>query len=68
MYARLKGVREEFVDKEVERTLNDIGLANKARSFPTQLSGGQKRKLSLGIAFIGGSKIVFLDEVKFKKQ
>ena len=62
MYARLKGVRPEFVDKEVERTLKDIGLESKARSYPTQLSGGQKRKLSLGIAFIGQSKIVFLDE------
>ncbi len=26
------------------------------------LSGGNKRKLSLGMALIGGSKIVFLDE------
>jgi ATP-binding cassette, subfamily A (ABC1), member 3 len=26
------------------------------------LSGGQKRKLSVGIALIGGSKVVVLDE------
>lgn len=26
------------------------------------LSGGQKRKLSVGIALIGGSKVVILDE------
>ena len=30
--------------------------------LPRHLSGGQKRKLSVGIAFIGGSRIVFLDE------
>ena len=27
-----------------------------------ELSGGNKRKLSLGMAIIGGSKIIFLDE------
>lgn len=27
-----------------------------------QLSGGNKRKLSLGMALIGKSKIIFLDE------
>ena len=31
-------------------------------SFPFDLSGGQKRKLSLGMSLIGGTKIVFLDE------
>ena len=28
----------------------------------TTLSGGMKRKLSVGMAFVGGSKVVFLDE------
>ena len=26
------------------------------------LSGGQKRRLSVGMAFIGGSKLILLDE------
>jgi ABC-type multidrug transport system ATPase subunit len=33
-----------------------------ARRFSKNLSGGMKRKLSVGIAFIGGSKVVLLDE------
>ena len=45
---------------EVERTIDVVGLRDRASYYPTQLSGGQKRKLSLGIAFIGQSKIVFL--------
>ena len=33
------------------------------RKKPTKiLNGGGKRKLSLGMALIGGSKVVFLDE------
>lgn len=30
--------------------------------FPVSLSGGMQRKLSVAIAFVGGSKVVVLDE------
>ena len=42
--------------------LRDIGLEDKRHSTVSTLSGGMKRKLSVGIAFIGNSKIVILDE------
>ena len=42
--------------------LRDIGLEDKQHSPVNTLSGGMKRKLSVGIAFIGGSKIIILDE------
>ncbi|ETO27513.1 ATP-binding cassette sub-family A member 3 [Reticulomyxa filosa] len=54
-----------LVPAEIDKTLNTCGLEDKKYYFPMQLSGGQKRKLSLGIAFIGGSQVVFLDEVTF---
>ncbi|KAJ8311158.1 hypothetical protein KUTeg_011297 [Tegillarca granosa] len=38
------------------------GLQSKADSLSKTLSGGQKRKLSVGIALIGGTKIIVLDE------
>lgn len=53
---------EQHLKDEVESTLVNVGIAEKRTSFPDQMSGGQKRKLSLGIALIGGSKVVFLDE------
>lgn len=39
-----------------------IGLTDKRQTQARALSGGMKRKLSVGIALIGGSKVVMLDE------
>lgn len=47
---------------EVMKTLRDIDLTDKANSSAKHLSGGQKRKLSIGIAVIGDPKIIILDE------
>lgn len=44
------------------RFLKDIGLENKRHELAGNLSGGMKRKLSVGMAFIAGSRIVILDE------
>jgi len=37
-------------------------VADKSKSMAYQLSGGNKRKLSVAIALCGGSKFVLLDE------
>lgn len=42
---------------EVTKTLKDIDLEDKADTFSKYLSGGQKRKLSVGIAIIGDPKV-----------
>lgn len=49
-------------EMEVMRTLRDIDLTDKANYSAKHLSGGQKRKLSIGIAVIGDPKIIILDE------
>jgi ABC-type multidrug transport system ATPase subunit len=63
-YACLKGVSKSCLKSEVNSFLDDIGLADKRHLLSTELSGGMKRKLSIAIALIGGSKLVILDEVK----
>ncbi|KAI6203529.1 ATP-binding cassette sub-family A member 1 [Aphelenchoides besseyi] len=61
-YGRLKGVPNSRLNHEVELFLKDIGLTDKRYALSNQLSGGMKRKLCIGIALIGGSKLVILDE------
>lgn len=62
LYCMFKGVPAERVQEEVTKTLKDVDLESKKDAYSKNLSGGQKRKLSVGIAMIGGSKLVLLDE------
>lgn len=62
LYAKLKGVPKETIQSEVEKTAVDCELINQMNMYSKNLSGGQQRKLSVGIALIGGSKVVVLDE------
>ncbi|GAM22412.1 hypothetical protein SAMD00019534_055870 [Acytostelium subglobosum LB1] len=63
IYAALKGVPSHDIQKEAERMAKEVGLPEKMNAPSGTLSGGQKRKLCLGIAFIGRSEVIFLDEV-----
>lgn len=59
---QLKGCPRKDVQQEVERTIKEVGLEAKVDARAATLSGGQKRKLSVGIALINGSRVVILDE------
>lgn len=61
-YGRLKGMSEQQVKSEIEQILQDTGLPHKRTSRTSALSGGMQRKLSVALAFVGGSKVVILDE------
>uniref|UniRef100_A0A8C3A0D2 P-type phospholipid transporter n=1 Tax=Cyclopterus lumpus TaxID=8103 RepID=A0A8C3A0D2_CYCLU len=61
-YGRLKGLSEQQVKGEIEQILQDTGLPHKRNSRSSALSGGMQRKLSVALAFVGGSKVVILDE------
>uniref|UniRef100_A0A8C4Z4Y0 ATP-binding cassette, sub-family A (ABC1), member 2 n=1 Tax=Gadus morhua TaxID=8049 RepID=A0A8C4Z4Y0_GADMO len=61
-YSRLKGMKEEDIRKEMDKMILDLELSNKRHSLVQTLSGGMKRKLSVAIAFVGGSRAVILDE------
>uniref|UniRef100_A0A3Q3L2S5 P-type phospholipid transporter n=1 Tax=Mastacembelus armatus TaxID=205130 RepID=A0A3Q3L2S5_9TELE len=61
-YGCLKGMSGAEVKDELDTLLDDVGLLHKRHEQTKNLSGGMQRKLSVAIAFVGGSKVVVLDE------
>ncbi|XP_058158739.1 ATP-binding cassette sub-family A member 2 isoform X1 [Dasypus novemcinctus] len=61
-YSRLKSRAQEEIRKEMDKMIEDLELSNKRHSLVQTLSGGMKRKLSVAIAFVGGSRAIILDE------
>ncbi|XP_064150853.1 ATP-binding cassette sub-family A member 17-like [Loxodonta africana] len=61
-YARLKGLSLQKCREEVQEMLHTLDLEDKQDSPSKFLSGGMRRKLSIGIALIAGSEVLMLDE------
>eukprot|EP00457_Paulinella_chromatophora_P000735 gb/GEZN01000735.1/.p1 GENE.gb/GEZN01000735.1/~~gb/GEZN01000735.1/.p1 ORF type:complete len:1181 (-),score=199.45 gb/GEZN01000735.1/:231-3473(-) len=62
LYARLKGLNESMLPNYIARMLTRLGLDEYADKPCKGYSGGNKRKLSVGMALIGNPSILFLDE------
>lgn len=56
---------EAEVRERTNAMLERFGLADKAEMHPFLLSGGQKRRLSVGTALLSGARILALDEPTF---
>jgi len=61
-YGNIKGMNRKEIPKAVNDIIVEVGLEEKIHAQSKTLSGGQKRKLSVAIALLGDSKVVFLDE------
>jgi len=61
-YAKIKGIRAEHIPDLVKLTIETLQLSKFADQKVETYSGGNKRKLCVAIALIGGPRIVFLDE------
>jgi ABC-2 type transport system ATP-binding protein len=48
--------------RPVEETIELVGLGGKADARASKLSGGQQRRLDVGMALIGNPELLFLDE------
>ena len=62
LYARLKGASKREEKKIVQAALHAVELHEHAGKRSSQLSGGQRRRLSIAISFIGDPRVVALDE------
>ncbi|XP_047518693.1 cholesterol transporter ABCA5-like isoform X1 [Pieris napi] len=61
-FAAVKGIPSKRIADEVHKAVSEVGLLDQMDVFSKHLSGGQKRRLSIAIAFIGDPKIIILDE------
>uniref|UniRef100_A0A8C6WD88 ATP-binding cassette, sub-family A member 9 n=1 Tax=Nannospalax galili TaxID=1026970 RepID=A0A8C6WD88_NANGA len=62
LFAKIKGILPHEVEQEVQRVLRDLEMENIQDILAQNLSGGKKRKLTLGIAILGDPQILLLDE------
>lgn len=59
---KLKKMSKEDADKEAERLLKMVGLADKADAYPSQLSGGQKQRAAIVRALAMKPDVMLFDE------
>ena len=48
--------------RDIDEVIELVGLTDKANARVKTLSGGQKRRLDLGVSLVGDPELVFLDE------
>lgn len=59
---RVTGEGKKLIQKRVPYFLNIVGLRNKADSYPTELSGGEKQRIAYARALVNNPYIVIADE------
>nr|XP_020753122.1 ATP-binding cassette sub-family A member 17-like [Odocoileus virginianus texanus] len=62
MFSRLRGIPERHISSCVDQILDDLLMYTYADKLVRTYSGGNRRKLSAGIALLGEPVVIFLDE------
>lgn len=56
------GLKESEVRKKVLKALEQVGLKERIRSYPDQLSGGEQQRVSIARAIVNNPKVLICDE------
>jgi ABC-type multidrug transport system ATPase subunit len=57
IWQQLRGIDGSLVENEIAVMLKKLNLEKKRDALSSSLSGGMKRRLSVGIAFLGNTKV-----------
>ena len=56
------GLPKEEIHSKVMKVLDLVGLKNKAKQYPSQLSGGEQQRVAIARAIVNGPKLLICDE------
>lgn len=59
---RVVGSSPRSIRKRIPYVLELVGLENKAKEFPTQLSGGEQQRLAIARALVNNPQMIIADE------
>lgn len=59
---RVIGAREKEIRKRVPYVLSLVGLTSKARSMPSEISGGEQQRVALARALVNNANTIIADE------